>query len=190
MGSDVRSRLRWARRLVVLAILLASPVAHAQRHLIPIGRGSPAADRTPGRSGSAGAHRPADRRAPSESEPIAGVLVHWDCHATEAVDDWDRLWMRIIAGTVRAGVLPYGLLQDSSGDHGTEVQQVCARRLEQAEGIAAEDVVWLVDGWSPDVWIRDYGPLVTVRRGGRVVVEDSSYYPGESNPAVCARTAR
>lgn len=118
-------------------------------------------------------------RSVLEAAHQSGVLTEWWCNDDGDYDEWDEVWMAIIAETIRAGAEAYVYLHSAAGDDPDEADTFahCRQLLEDVEGIDANRVHWIRGRSTDGFWIRDFGPLFV--RGvvsDTLSIQDPRYY--------------
>ena len=112
-----------------------------------------------------------------EGDPLDAVLVEWWCGAPQSGDEFDLMWMEIIAAAARTGAIPYVYLYSYYGLDDDTALQACGAMLKEEHGIDPDAVVWIQDYDTDAFWMRDFGPLAVREKSTQVLsLEDPIYY--------------
>lgn len=118
------------------------------------------------------------RIAANEAATVDAVLVEWWCNSSGTADDWDAMWMAIIANAIETGADAYVYLRSNDGHDEATTLAACKAMLAQATGVDADAPYWIQGFATNAFWMRDFGPLfVRARAGDRALaIEDPRYY--------------
>lgn len=124
----------------------------------------------------------------NETDMMEGVLTRWVCTSDGNADNWDLMWMAIIAEAVRAGAQPYVYLVSALRDDDATTLAECSAMLEAHERVSADDVEWIQGVPANSIWLKDYGPLFVRDIATRdLSIEDAKYYSNRPRDDVIPR---